>query len=67
LGVPIDTIIVQSVEETQFPDTSLGVPEPGKMYAQVITPGYTIKLVTDGQTYEYHASGEYVVFVPQDQ
>ena len=57
-------IEVQSIEETEFPDTSLGVPEPGKTYAQVITPGYVIELAAAGQTYRYHASGERVVAVP---
>ncbi|MBM4467889.1 MAG: hypothetical protein FJ014_20460 [Chloroflexi bacterium] len=64
LGVSFDKIAVQSVEATEFPDTSLGVPEPGHMYAQVITPGYVIELVVDGTLYTYHGSGERVVFVP---
>lgn len=67
LGVRPEEITVQSVEATEFPDTSLSVPEPGKMYAQVITPGYIIKLVVDGQTHEYHGSGDHVVLVPQDR
>jgi hypothetical protein len=67
LGVRSEEITVQSVEATEFPDTSLGVPEPGKMYAQVVTSGYIIRLVVGGQTYEYHGSGERVVLVPQDQ
>ena len=67
LGVGPEEITVRSVEATEFPDTSLGVPEPGKVYAQVVTPGYIIKLAVDGQTYEYHATGERVVYVPQDQ
>ena len=62
LGVGLDEIAVQSVEATEFPDASLGVPEPGKMYAQVITPGYVIRLVVDGEIYEYHASNERLVF-----
>lgn len=61
LGVSLDRLTVQSVEATEFPDTSLGVPEPGKMYAQVITPGYIIKLVVSGVVIEYHGSGERVV------
>lgn len=61
LNVRVDDIQVQSVEEVQFPDSSLGVPEPGKMYLTVITPGYIIRLVVGGQTYEYHGSGNYIV------
>lgn len=55
---------MQSVETTEFPDASLGVPEQGKVYAQVITPGYVIRLVVDDAVYEYHGSGDRVVFVP---
>jgi hypothetical protein len=42
LGVGLGEITVLSVEATEFPDASLGVPEPDKMYAQVITPGYIL-------------------------
>jgi hypothetical protein len=67
LGVGFDEIQVQSVEEAEFPDASLGVPEPGKVYAQVITPGYVIELAVAGQTYRYHASGERIVTVPGEK
>jgi len=53
-GVPIEEITVVRVEERDWPDTSLGCPQPGMMYAQVITPGYLIVLSHGGQTYEYH-------------
>jgi hypothetical protein len=56
LGVAPEDVTVQSVEEVEFPDASLGIPEPDQMYAQVLTPGYTIKLSVNGQSYEYHAS-----------
>jgi hypothetical protein len=42
------------VEAVDWSDTSLGCPEPGMAYAQVITPGYLIVLGAAGQTYEYH-------------
>lgn len=54
LGVPADEIEVLSVEKYEWPDTSLGCPEPGKAYAQVITPGYRIMLQAQGETYEVH-------------
>jgi hypothetical protein len=53
-GIPEDQITVDSVEPTQWRDTSLGCPQEGMMYAQVITPGYLIVLSAQGQTYEYH-------------
>jgi hypothetical protein len=52
---------VEDIEPKDFPDASLGVPEPGMTYAQVITPGYVILLNAEGETYEYHAAGERVV------
>lgn len=53
-GVPADQITVVSVDPMEWPDTSLGCPQEGMMYAQVITPGYLIVLETQGQQYEYH-------------
>jgi hypothetical protein len=67
LGINPDEIEVQGVEATEFPDASLGVPEPGKVYAQVVTPGYIIELTVAGQTYRHHASGERVVAVPDKE
>jgi len=61
-----EAVTVQSIDETEFPDASLGVPEPDRLYAQVITPGYTINLAVDGQSYEYRASDERLVFVLQE-
>ncbi len=65
-GVDPDKIETKSTEEFNFSDASLGVAEPGADYAQVITPGYIIMLIADGETYEYHASGERVVQVPTE-
>jgi hypothetical protein len=56
---------VANIHQTDFPDPSLGVPEPGEVYAQMLTPGYVIELVANGETYAYHASAERLVFVPQ--
>ena len=64
LGVDLEAVTVQGVEEVEFPDASLGVPEPGETYAQVLTPGYVIKLEAGDETYEYHAGDERLVFAP---
>lgn len=66
LGLPLDDIDVDSIERVEWPDASLGMPEPDNIYAQIITPGYVIKLTTEGQTYTYHASDERAVFVSQE-
>ena len=56
-GLPKSDIKVVSVEAVQWPDTSLGCPQPDMMYAQVVTPGYRIILEAGGQVYEYHSAG----------
>ena len=53
--MPEESILVESVEAVQWPDSSLGCPQPGMLYAQVVTPGYLIVLAVEDQTYEYHA------------
>ena len=54
LNVAPEAIVVSSVEPVTWPDTSLGCPQPGMMYAQVLTPGFWVILEADGQAYEYH-------------
>lgn len=61
LDIDTEEITVEAVQEATFPDASLGVPEPGKSYAQVVTPGYVIRLEAEGETYEYHGANERVV------
>jgi len=55
LAVPASDISVVDAREVTWSDGSLGCPQPGMMYAQVLTPGYLVKLVYDGREYEYHA------------
>jgi len=62
-GVNLEKVDVVDVEPTEFPDASLGVPEPDKTYAQVLTPGYIIRLKVKGETYLYHAAGDRAVLV----
>lgn len=56
LEVSPEAIEVLSVEAVDWPDTSLGCPQPGMMYAQVITPGFRVLLKAEGESYEYHAA-----------
>lgn len=62
LGIAATAITVRTVESVDWPDASLGCPQPGMMYAQVITPGYRIVLEAGGERYEYHGSTNNVVF-----
>lgn len=45
-----------SVEAVDWSDSSLGCPQAGMMYAQVITPGYKIVVAAGGKNYEFHTS-----------
>jgi hypothetical protein len=54
LGIGTSQITVVEVEAIEWPNSGLGCPQPGMMYAQVITPGHRIVLETEGRTYEYH-------------
>lgn len=58
IDASVDTIEVIEFEAVDWRDSSLGCPEPGKSYLQVITPGYRVVLQADGQTYEYHTNRE---------
>src|SRR5216683_7053448 len=51
LGVTADNLVVVASEQRDWPDTSLGCPQPGRAYAQIVTPGYLITIDTaDGAT-----------------
>lgn len=62
-GIDKEEIVVVEVDSVDWPDTSLGCPEPGMIYAQVITPGYKILLAYAQEIYEYHSDKcDYVVY-----
>jgi len=48
-------------EAREWPDTSLGCPEKGMQYLQVITPGYAVKLITQEKTVDVHVAGKNAV------
>jgi hypothetical protein len=57
LKVDEDEILEGAVEETDFPDAALGAPVEGEMSAQVITPGWRIRLNAQNQSFEYRSTG----------
>ena len=59
LDVPPDDITVAYAQPTTWGDTSLGCPQPGQRYAQVLTEGVRVELVHDKTTYHYHAGGDH--------
>jgi len=58
LGVDADQVVVVADEEVTWSDSSLGCPQSGMMYAQVLTPGFRTVLEVDGVRYRYHAAAE---------
>ena len=54
LDISSDEVSVVSFEAVEWPDASLGCPEPGMMYAQVVSPGYRFLLQAGGTEYEVH-------------
>jgi hypothetical protein len=55
LGTIETEIALESAEQADFPDAALGAPIEDEMSAQVITPGWRIRLKANGKTYEYRA------------
>ena len=47
-------LILESTEEVDWPDASLGCPQEDQMYAQVITPGHRMVFNFEGETYRVH-------------
>jgi len=56
LSVTPEQVALAAAWPMQWPDTSLGVREPGKAYAQVIVPGQSIVLRAADHLYAYHAA-----------
>jgi hypothetical protein len=57
LGVAVEAVQLDKAEAVDWADASLGCPEPGMMYAQVITPGHKVSLKVDGKTHVVHVAG----------
>ncbi|MBM3498225.1 MAG: hypothetical protein FJX74_06095 [Armatimonadetes bacterium] len=53
-GVDDGEVQVTRVEAVVWSDGSLGYPEPGMDYIQMLIPGYRVTLQVGGRTYEYH-------------
>lgn len=45
-----------TAESVQWPDGSLGCPEPGQMYTQALVSGYRVVIGIADQKYDYRAS-----------
>jgi hypothetical protein len=56
-------ITVQAATLEVWSDASLGCPQPGQQYAQVVTDGSLIVLAADGHEFRYHAGGSRTPFL----
>lgn len=54
LDVPEREILVDTVRAVEWRDSSIGCPQPGQAYLQVITPGHKVTLRHDGKIYFVH-------------
>jgi len=55
---PAGGVTLAAAQAVNWPDASLGCPERGKSYIQVITPGYRIVLQAGAQQYEFHSGAD---------
>ena len=62
-SVPASEVEVVSVEEVVWPDSSLGCPQPGMRYRQVLQDGMRIILRANGRHYAYHSGGSRAPFL----
>ena len=46
---------IDRFDPVQWSDSSLGCQEPGKVYGQVITPGYRIEVTINNQKKQVHS------------
>lgn len=57
-NVDVSNFRVESFEEEEWSDGSLGCPDPATMYTQAIVPGYKVVVSDGSRTYDLHASQE---------
>jgi hypothetical protein len=62
LSISTIQINVVDAKEVIWSNSSLGCPQPGMLYAEVLTPGYLIRLNANDQDYEYHAGKGSAIF-----
>ena len=54
-GIAASDAKVVRAESVNWPNAAMGCEQPGRMYAQMIVPGYVVELGYGGRTYSYHA------------
>ncbi|MDX1664363.1 MAG: hypothetical protein R3272_11240 [Candidatus Promineifilaceae bacterium] len=52
LGIDAESIELLNFEQREWPNACLGLPDPGEMCAEVITPGWQVVLGAEGVAYQ---------------
>lgn len=60
-GQSKEEISLSGIRPVEWSDSSLGCPQPGMSYLQVITPGYLVILDVDGKEHSVHVGRESAV------
>jgi hypothetical protein len=55
LGVPVESIQLETIEPMEWPDGCLGLPAQDEVCTQAITPGWLLVFSADGQEYRFRA------------
>jgi hypothetical protein len=56
LGVPVDQIQIESVEQKDWPDSCLGLSQSGESCSQVVTPGWLVVFNVSGTEYRFRVN-----------
>lgn len=65
LNIAPESIQVLEARSVTWPDGSLGCPQPGMQYIQVLTDGTYILLNAEGKDYAYHSGRSRAPFLCQ--
>lgn len=58
LGISEEEVVVLETRSVAWPSAALGCPDPDTAYAQVLTPGWFIRLAVGPAEYRYHAGAD---------
>lgn len=57
MGIDPSSLTVRDAQPVTWPDSSLGCPQPGTQYLQVVTPGYQVEFQGAQGSYRVHVAG----------
>ena len=67
LGVELESVRLDELVPTEWPDACLGLPADDEMCAMVITPGYSVVAVVDGESYNVRSNAEGTRIAMEDE